>query len=80
MAIPIQELLQFHELFNERGETDERAIAIVGATFLDSILEKVLLSFLVDDEKECQKLLGHEKGSPEFQVGCPTGCRTLVEG
>lgn len=66
MTIPIQVLLQFHKLFNEGGEADERAIAIVGATFLDEILVKVLSSFLVEDEKECQKLLGYDKAMGTF--------------
>ena len=66
MSIPVQALLEFHTLFNQRGETDERAIAIVGATFLDNILEKVLSSFLIDDEKECQKLLGYDQAMGTF--------------
>ena len=66
MAIPLQTMLQFHALFNERGEADERAIAIVGATFLDNILEKLLSNFLVEDEKECQKLLGYDKAMGTF--------------
>jgi hypothetical protein len=51
-------LLAFHNLFNEHGTIDERAIAIVGATFLDSILEHALINFMVDDEKETRKLIG----------------------
>jgi hypothetical protein len=51
-------LLAFHNLFNERGTIDERAIAIVGATFLDSILEHTLINFMVEDEKETRKLIG----------------------
>jgi hypothetical protein len=51
-------LFEFHELFNERKGIDERAVAIVGATFLDNILENTLINFLIDDEKEVQKLLG----------------------
>lgn len=51
------DMMTFHELFNRQGSVDERAIAIVGAAYLDSILEKMLLNFMVDDEKETQKLL-----------------------
>jgi hypothetical protein len=51
-------LLAFHNLFNERGTIDERAIAIVGTTFLDNILEHILINFMVDDEKETKKLIG----------------------
>jgi hypothetical protein len=59
-------LLEFHKLFNERGMVDERAIAIVGVTFLDSILENTLISFLVDDEKETNKLLGFDQAMGTF--------------
>lgn len=79
MAIPLQSLLQFHTLFNERGETDERAIAIVGATFLDNILEKLLASFLVDDAKECQKLLSHDQSMGTFGSRVTAGyCLGLI--
>jgi hypothetical protein len=37
-------LLAFHDLFNERGTVDERAIAIVGHTYLDNILEHALIN------------------------------------
>jgi hypothetical protein len=47
----------FHKLFNERGEVDDRAIAIVGVTSLDTILENTLINFMVDDEKEAEKLM-----------------------
>ncbi len=59
-------LREFHKLFNERGEVDERAIAIVGAAFLDSILEHALINFMVDDEKETKKLLGAERPMGSF--------------
>ena len=55
-----EQLLQFHALFNERGEADERAIAIVGAAFLDNLLERMLLGFMVDDEHEARRLLAVE--------------------
>jgi hypothetical protein len=50
-------LAAFHELFNERGTVDERAIAIVGAAFLDSTLEHILINFMADDEKETKRLI-----------------------
>jgi len=59
-------LLEFHKLFNERGVVDERAIAIVGATFLDSILEHTLINFLADDEKETRKLLHFDQAMGTF--------------
>ncbi|SJZ30979.1 hypothetical protein SAMN02745126_00107 [Enhydrobacter aerosaccus] len=54
-------LEEFHKLFNEQGVVDERAIAIVGVTFLDSILEHTLINFMIDDEKEVSKLLGLDR-------------------
>jgi hypothetical protein len=59
-------LLAFHTLFNERGTVDERAIAIVGATFLDNILEHTLINFMVDDEKETSKLIGVDRAMGTF--------------
>jgi hypothetical protein len=59
-------LLAFHELFNERATVDERAIAIVGVTFLDMILEHTLINFMVDDEKEMRKLLGVDRAMGAF--------------
>ena len=38
-------------------ETNDRAIAIVGATFLDTLLEHILINFLVNDEKEVRRFL-----------------------
>ncbi len=61
-------LLAFHNLFNERGTIDERAIAIVGATFLDNILEHALINFMVDDEKETRKLIGVDGAMGHFPV------------
>lgn len=48
-------LLEFSRLFQE--EQNERAAAIVGGAFLDTLLEHVLRNFLVEDEKEVQRLL-----------------------
>src|ERR1019366_118088 len=56
----IDSLREFHELFNEGGGIDERAIAIIGATFLDSILVDILAAFMIDDEKEVEKLLSYD--------------------
>jgi hypothetical protein len=54
-------LLAFHKLFNERDTIDERAIAIIGGTILDSILEHVLVNFMVDDASETKKLIGVDR-------------------
>lgn len=59
-------LREFHALFNERGAVDERAIAILGAAFLDNMLEDILISFMVDDEREAGKLLGFDKALGTF--------------
>lgn len=49
-------LLEFTRLF-DYNEGSDRAIAIVGPSFLDSLLTDVLVNFLVDDGKEVLKLL-----------------------
>ena len=54
-------LREFHAIFNERGEVDERAIALVGGAFLDDLLAVMLASFMVDDDREAQKLLGVDR-------------------
>jgi hypothetical protein len=59
-------LLEFHKLFNDRGVIDERAIAIVGTAFLDSILEHTLTNFMVDDEKETRRLLAFDQAMGTF--------------
>ena len=40
-----QALLEFGMLFEQ--ETNDRAIAIVGAAFLDTLLEHILINFLI---------------------------------
>lgn len=50
-------LIEFHTLFNEATPVNERAIAIVGASYLDTLLEHTLINLLVDDEKEVRQLL-----------------------
>lgn len=49
-------LAEFHELFTEEGK-DERAIAIIGGTFLEMLLEHILYAFLPEDDKEVEKLM-----------------------
>lgn len=48
-------MLEFARLF--RDETNDRAMVIVGAAFLDTQLEHIITNFLVDDEKEIHNLL-----------------------
>ena len=52
-------LLEFSTLFQE--ERNERAAAIVGGAFLDTLLEHILRNFLVGDRKEVQRLLDPEQ-------------------
>jgi len=49
-------LFQFAKLF-DYDEASDRAVAIVGPAFLDTLLTEALTNFLVDDEKEVNKLL-----------------------
>jgi hypothetical protein len=46
-----QALFEFAKLFDYE-EPNDRAIVIVGASFLDMQLEHMLVNFLADDEKE----------------------------
>jgi DNA-binding MltR family transcriptional regulator len=48
-------LFEFSRLFQD--ETNDRAMVIVGAAFLDIQLEDIIRNFLIDDEKEVNKLL-----------------------
>ena len=43
-----------------RDEENDRALAIVGGAFLDTLLENILIEFLVDDEKEVGELLQYD--------------------
>lgn len=51
-------LFEFSRLF--RDEENDRALAIVGGAFLDTLLESILIEFLVDDEKEVGELLRYD--------------------
>jgi DNA-binding MltR family transcriptional regulator len=53
-------LIEFSRLFDYEEEND-RAIAIVGGTFLETLLEHVLVAFVVDDQKEVAKLLEYNQ-------------------
>lgn len=52
-------LIEFSLLFQD--EKNERAAAIVGAAFLDTQLEHILMSFFVEDEREVGNLLKTER-------------------
>lgn len=49
-------LVEFQGLFPYKTEND-RAIAIVGSTFLDTLLEHILFAFLPENEKDVEKLM-----------------------
>lgn len=51
-------LTEFSRLF--QNEENDRALAIVGRAFLDTVLESILIEFLVDDEKEVAELMRYE--------------------
>ncbi len=48
-------LIEFHNLFNKEI-VDERAVAILGGTFLEMALEHILRAYLPEDEKEVNGL------------------------
>src|ERR1700730_13085802 len=52
-------LFEFARLF-DYGESCDRAVAIVGPAFLDTLLTEMLVNFLVDDKKELQRLMQPE--------------------
>jgi len=52
-------LREFTLLFQE--EKNERAAAIVGASFLDTLLEQTLVNFFAEDEKEVGNLLKNDR-------------------
>jgi DNA-binding MltR family transcriptional regulator len=53
-------LFEFSRLF-DKDEPNDRAIVIVGAAFLDTLLEHLLSAFLVDDEKEIERVLHYDQ-------------------
>ncbi|MGV3696986.1 MltR family transcriptional regulator [Flavobacterium sp.] len=58
-------LLEFSELFTY-SDPSERSIAIVGATFLEMVLDHILLAFLPEDEKDVTKLLEYNQPLGNF--------------
>ena len=58
-------LLEFSRLFNG-DDINDRAIAIIGATFLEMQLEHILRNFLIDDEKEVDRLLEYDQPLGNF--------------
>jgi len=56
----INSLLEFSKLFTYEGG-DDRAIVIIGAAFIDTILEHILIEFFPEAEKEVDNLLKYDK-------------------
>lgn len=52
-------LVEFSRLF-DYSEASDRAVAIVGPAFLDTLLSDILIEFMVEDEREVFKLLQPE--------------------
>lgn len=52
-------LIEFSRLF-EYSEASDRAVAIVGPVFLDTLLADILIEFMVEDERQVSKLLQPE--------------------
>jgi DNA-binding MltR family transcriptional regulator len=55
----LEMLIEFSRLFDYR-EASDRAVAIVGPAFLDTLMRDVLIEFMVDNHKEVQRLLQPE--------------------
>lgn len=53
-------LLEFSLLFKHE-EKNDRGLVIVGAAFLDTLLEHILINFLLDDPKEVGELLRYDQ-------------------
>lgn len=56
----INSLLEFSKLFTY-NMGDDRAIVIIGAAFIDTILEYILIEFFPEGEKEVENLLKYDK-------------------
>jgi DNA-binding MltR family transcriptional regulator len=52
--------LEFSRLFRFEG-TNDRALAVVGVSFLEMMLEHILINFLVSDDKEVAELLRYDQ-------------------
>lgn len=53
-------LLEFSRLFKHE-EPNDRGLVIVAGAFLDTLLEHILVAFLLDDPKEVARLLAYDQ-------------------
>ncbi|SRR6266568_2350585 len=53
-------LLEFSRLFKHE-EKNDRGLVIVGLAFLETLLEHILVNFLVDDRKEVAELMRYDQ-------------------
>jgi len=58
-------LLEFNNLFSYT-EKDDRTIAILGGTFLEMMLEHILLAFLPENNKDVEKLMDYNQPLGSF--------------
>jgi DNA-binding MltR family transcriptional regulator len=56
----LEMLVEFSRLF-EYKDANDRAVAIIGPAFLDTLLSDILIEFMVEDDKEVNKLLQPEE-------------------
>ena len=72
-------LIEFARLF-DYAEASDRAIAIIGPAFLDSLLRDILIEFMIEDEPEVNKLLqpeGLRRLREVTQIGFPKLTRSV---
>lgn len=58
-------LFKFHDLF-AYNTGDDRAIVIIGGSFVDIILDHILLAFLPEEDKEVERLLQYDQPLGSF--------------
>jgi DNA-binding MltR family transcriptional regulator len=68
-------LIEFAKQFGYE-EPSDRAVVIVGHAFLDMLLRNILIEFLIDDEKEVERLL-HPDGALGTYGSRVTACYCL---
>ena len=75
----LRALVEFHALFNQDAAINDRAIAILGATLPDILLEHLLTEFFVEDAKEVAALLKPERPLGAFGARIATAyCLGLI--